>query len=233
MPQLGQGRHGPRAINSAIRAALPIARTPPTCLAGMHSELGNLRVCGFRDKLNKPSQIFGDLAHAEDGYHWSDVSLTALLITNGDADFCIRNARAGLAHIGMSARPRRAGRQSRRPGSARSAPLIELVAQASSPCIGRLCVHADTNERSRTVTVRVPRRAYAATHHVEAEPQLASTFELSNGSDASEIAGSQVGSQRRQTLGYVRPQPACIYAAKHHVRPHLAPSGYDPNVPSK
>ena len=54
-------------------------------------------------------------------------------------------------------------------------------------------MHAGTPERSRIVTAWVPRRAHAAKHQIEAEPQLASTFELSNGSDASEIAGSQVG----------------------------------------
>ena len=34
-------------------------------------------------------------------------------------------------------------------------------------------------------------------------------------------------------LGYARPQPASICAAKPHVRPHLAPSGDGPHVPSK
>jgi hypothetical protein len=59
------------------------------------------------------------------------------------------------------------------------------------------------------------------------------TFDHSNISDANEIAGSQSGSQRGQILGYVKPQSASISAAKHHVRPRLAPSGYGPNVPSK
>ena len=46
-----------------------------------------------------------DLAHAEGGYQYSaNVSLTALLTTNGDADLCIRMRQTGLAHIGMSTR---------------------------------------------------------------------------------------------------------------------------------
>lgn len=34
-------------------------------------------------------------------------------------------------------------------------------------------------------------------------------------------------------LSYIRPQSASINAAKQHVRPRLAPSGYGPYVPSK
>lgn len=34
-------------------------------------------------------------------------------------------------------------------------------------------------------------------------------------------------------LGYTRPQSASISAAKRHIRPHLAPSGDRPYVPSK
>jgi hypothetical protein len=58
-------------------------------------------------------------------------------------------------------------------------------------------------------------------------------FDRSNISEANEIAGSQLGSQRRQTLGYARLQSASICAAKRHIRPHLAPSGDRPYVPSK
>ena len=51
-------------------------------------------------------------------------------------------------------------------------------------------------------------------------------------SEANEIAGSQLGSQRGQILSYARPQSASISAAKRHIRPQLAPSGDDPKVPS-
>ena len=39
------------------------------------------------------------------------------------------------------------------------------------------------------------------------------------------------GSQRRQILGYVRPQSASKRAARWHVRPHLALSGDGLSVP--
>ena len=55
----------------------------------------------------------------------------------------------------------------------------------------------------------------------------------SNISEANEITGSQLGSQRCQILGYVRPQSASVGAAKRHVRPHLASSGDGSSVPSK
>jgi len=58
-------------------------------------------------------------------------------------------------------------------------------------------------------------------------------FDHSNISEANEIAGSQLGSQHRQMLGYARPQSASISAAKRHIRPHLATSGDRPCVPSK
>jgi hypothetical protein len=48
-----------------------------------------------------------------------------------------------------------------------------------------------------------------------------------------EFAGSQLGSQRRQILGYVGPQSASKRAAKWHIRPHLALSGDGSSVPSK
>jgi hypothetical protein len=54
-----------------------------------------------------------------------------------------------------------------------------------------------------------------------------------NISEANEITGSQLGSQRRQILGYVRPQSASVGAAKRHVRPHPASSGDGSSVPSK
>jgi hypothetical protein len=53
------------------------------------------------------------------------------------------------------------------------------------------------------------------------------------GAEASKLAGSQLGSQRRQILGYARPQSAARSAAKRHVRPHLAFSGDGLSVPSK
>ncbi len=49
--------------------------------------------------------------------------------------------------------------------------------------------------------------------------------------DADKLAGSQLGSQRRQILGYVRPQSASKRAARWHVRPHLALSGDGLSVP--
>jgi hypothetical protein len=57
--------------------------------------------------------------------------------------------------------------------------------------------------------------------------QVASQAEQnhSNISEANEITGSQLGSQRRQILGYVRPQSASVGAAKRHVRPRLASIG--------
>jgi hypothetical protein len=55
----------------------------------------------------------------------------------------------------------------------------------------------------------------------------------SNISEANEITGSQLGSQRCQILGYVRPQSASVGAAKRHVRPHPASSGDGSSVPSK
>jgi hypothetical protein len=59
------------------------------------------------------------------------------------------------------------------------------------------------------------------------------TFDHSNISEANEITGSQSGSQRQQIPGYPRPLPATISAAREHIRPHLAPSGDRPKVPSK
>jgi hypothetical protein len=58
-------------------------------------------------------------------------------------------------------------------------------------------------------------------------------FDHSNMSQANEIAGSQVGSQRRQILGYARPQSVSIGAAKQYIRPHLAASSDGLTVPSK
>jgi hypothetical protein len=43
----------------AGHGAMPHRPEPPACPAGMRSELENLRVCGFRDRLNKRLQIFG------------------------------------------------------------------------------------------------------------------------------------------------------------------------------
>jgi hypothetical protein len=63
--------------------------------------------------------------------------------------------------------------------------------------------------------------------------RLGAMFDRSNISEANEIEGSQPRSQRRQILGYARPQLASINAANRHVRPHLAPSADRPNVPSK
>ena len=45
-----------------------------------------------------------------------------------------------------------------------------------------------------------------------------------SGVDVCRIAGSQLGSQRRQILSDARPRPASIGAAKQPVRPHPAPS---------
>ena len=58
-------------------------------------------------------------------------------------------------------------------------------------------------------------------------------FDRSNISEANEIEGSQLGSQRGQMWGYVKPQSASINAAKQRVGPHLASSGDGPTVPSK
>ena len=51
--------------------------------------------------------------------------------------------------------------------------------------------------------------------------------------DVCRIAGSQLGSQRRQILSDARPRPASIGAAKQPVRPHPAPSRDGQRVPSK
>ncbi len=54
-----------------------------------------------------PTCRIGDLAHPRVGYQRPATYLTALLITNGDAGLCIKNAMPELAHIGMSAHPER------------------------------------------------------------------------------------------------------------------------------
>src|SRR5215471_19384658 len=59
------------------------------------------------------------------------------------------------------------------------------------------------------------------------------TFDHSNISGTNEITGSQSGSQRQQTLGHAGPLSAIMSAATEHVRPHLAPPGYGPDVSSK
>src|SRR5215472_375754 len=53
-----------------------------------------------------------------------------------------------------------------------------------------------------------------------------------SGVDVCRIAGSQLGSQRRQILSDARPRPAAIVAAKQPVRPHPAPSRDGQSVPS-
>ncbi len=46
-----------------------------------------------------------------------------------------------------------------------------------------------------------------------------------NVSEANEIPGSQVGSQRRQIVGDAGPRPATVGAAERHIRPYPATSG--------
>src|SRR5262249_24984094 len=58
-------------------------------------------------------------------------------------------------------------------------------------------------------------------------------FDHPNISEANEITGSQLGSQRQQIQGYARPLSATISAATEHVRPHLESSGDRPQMPSK
>ena len=51
------------------------------------------------------------------------------------------------------------------------------------------------------------------------------TFDGSNMSEASEIAGGQVGSQRWQIPGDTRPRLATVGAAQRYIGPHLATAG--------
>jgi hypothetical protein len=54
-----------------------------------------------------------------------------------------------------------------------------------------------------------------------------------NVSEAKEIPGSQVGSQRRQILGDAGPRPATVSAAERHIRPYPATSGDVRGMPPK
>jgi hypothetical protein len=55
----------------------------------------------------------------------------------------------------------------------------------------------------------------------------------SNVSLASEVSGSQTGSQRPQAWGYIRPYPATITSAERHVRRHPASPSHTSKVPPK
>ncbi len=54
-----------------------------------------------------------------------------------------------------------------------------------------------------------------------------------NVSEANEIPGSQVGSQRRQIVGDAGPRPATVGAAERHIRPYPATSGDVREMPPK